>query len=131
MKLKLTIIIVSFLICLTAQAQFKTERITFVDTTTSTLFEIPNWATLAGIAKPDSGGGEVITFETEVHEDSTTRYTVLTEKADSTYTITLSDSTKDYYLPLDTKIFDNLRYLRVKFAKKTNVSLWLFYRKRN
>jgi len=116
------------LISVSCFAQTQYEIVAFSDTTTSALIDRPNSAFyLAGIAKPDSGG-DIITFDIETSASGTNQYDLLTQVADSSYTITLPDSTSAYSVTLPKDVFEAWNYFRVKFAKATTCSLTVIWK---
>ena len=124
---KLIITFLFFAVC--GFSQDVVESISFSDTTTSVLIDAPRNCYLAGIAKPDSGG-DIITFEVELHADSTKQYVLKTLAVDSTYTITLPDSTNDYVIPLSREVFEPWKYIRVVFAKATTCDITVIWKRK-
>ena len=123
-------IILILLLSVVCFGQYRVETVSFVDTTTSALIDVPGRDLyLAGIAKPDSGGLE-ISFEVEINADSTNQYVLLTALADSAYTITLPDSTSAYTISLQKDVFDPWRYFRIVFDKAMSVDLTVIWRRK-
>ena len=124
-------LILFILLLITAgYAQWQTELVSFADTTTSAIVDVPNPSYyLAAIAKPDSGGN-IITFDVELSASGTDQYSILTAVADSVYTITLPDSTNAYSIPLPKDVFEKWQFMRIKFAKATTVDLTLIWKQR-
>lgn len=121
-------IIVLLLVAVACFAQVKYETVSFSDTTTSALIDVPNQSYyLAGITKPDSGG-DIITFETRLSASDTLTSVLLTQVADSSYTITLPDSTNAYSVSLPRDVFDPWQYFKVKFDKATTVTITLLWK---
>ena len=126
---KLIIVFILFLVTV-GISQYQLETVTISDTTTSALIDVPGRNLyLAGIVKPDSGG-DVITFDIETSSSGTAQHDLLTQVADSAYTITLPDSTNAYAIPLPRDIFDSWQYYRIKFSEATTVVLTVIWRKK-
>ena len=123
------IILVFFILTVAVFAQYQFETLTFSDTTTSALIDVPSRDfRLAGIVTPGTAG-KIITFEVETHADSVHQYGLLTQVADSVYTVTLPDSTSKYVVTLPEDVFGAWRYFRVKFAKKTTGTIDVMWKK--
>ena len=123
-------IILILLLSVVCFAQYELETVSFDDTTTSAVIDVPGRNLyLAGIVKPDSGGN-IITFEVETSSTGTVQHALLTQLADSSYTVTLPDSTNPYAIPLPRDIFDSWQYYRIVFAKATTVDLTVIWRKK-
>jgi len=124
-------VLIAFLL-LTAACfgQWRSETVSFSDTTASAVIDVPNSAYyLAGIAKPDSGGN-IITFDAELSASGTDQYSILTAVADSAYTVTLPDSTNAYSVPLPRDIFEKWQFIRIKFAKATTVDMTIIWKRK-
>ena len=123
-------IILILLLSVVCVGQYRLETVSFDDTTTSAIIDVPGRDLyFAGIAKPDSGG-MIITFEVEMSDAGTSQYALLTQVADSSYTVTLPDSTSAYTVSLPKDVFDPWRYFRIVFDKATTVDLTVMWRRK-
>lgn len=120
-------IIFLFLFSCVTFSQVQYETVTFSDTTTSAVIDVPRSMYLAGIAKPDSGGLTLL-FDAFLTSADTMAYSILTLDADSVYTVVLPDSTSEYAIPLPSELFDMWRYFKVRFDKTTTCGITLVWK---